>query len=252
MHGSETLRETTRNRWPGDPAFWSMICGDMIVFGVVFNIFMWDRSQNVGTFINGSRHLNEATGIIFALLMLVSSWFVVMALHCARRGRSRMGIGMVLLALASGLAFCIMKRPGISGGGLSHATISSPLRRHNSWLGLGRRNVADGSEQAMVVEPVDPAQGGHLDARSGRPRPLPPDHLGFVKSVDGFSEGIVICVSNAANRRHQIGLGQALGVVHGQVRPCRCDGSTRPPRWAAGHGSPAPAHRARRRLWRWC
>lgn len=109
MHGSETLRETTRNRWPGDPAFWSMICGDMIVFGVVFNIFMWDRSQNVGTFINGSRHLNEATGIIFTLLMLVSSWFVVMALHCARRGRGRMGIGMVLLALASGLAFCIIK-----------------------------------------------------------------------------------------------------------------------------------------------
>lgn len=109
MHGSESLRETTRHRWPGDPAFWSLVCGDMIVFGAVFNIFMWDRSQDVGTFISGSRHLNEATGIIFTLLMLVSSWFVVMALHCARSGRNQMGIWMVLLALASGLAFCVLK-----------------------------------------------------------------------------------------------------------------------------------------------
>lgn len=109
MHGSEFLQERTRHRWPGDPAFWSMICGDMMVFGVVFNIFMWDRSHDVGTFINGSRHLNEATGIIFTILMLVSSWFVVMALHYARSGRNQMGIWMVLLALASGFAFCILK-----------------------------------------------------------------------------------------------------------------------------------------------
>ncbi len=109
MYGSKSLRETRRDRWPGDPAFWSMVCGDMMVFGVVFNIFMWDRSQDVATFISGSRHLSEATGIVFTLLMLVSSWFVVMALHCARSGRKQMGIWMVLLALASGLAFCVTK-----------------------------------------------------------------------------------------------------------------------------------------------
>lgn len=86
-----------------------MICGDMMVFGAVFNIFMWDRSQDVDTFISGSRHLDEATGIIFTLLMLVSSWFVVTALQYARSGRNQMGIWMILLALASGLAFIILK-----------------------------------------------------------------------------------------------------------------------------------------------
>lgn len=77
--------------------------------------------------------------------------------------------------------------------------------------------MADGSEQAVVVEPIDPAQGGHLDGGRGRPRPLPPDHLGFVEAVDRLGEGIVIRVTNAADRRNEIGLGQALGVVHGQI-----------------------------------
>jgi hypothetical protein len=84
-------------------------------------------------------------------------------------------------------------------------------------FGLGGRDVADGSEQAVVVEPVDPAQRRHFDCRSGRPRPLPPDHLGFIEAVDGLSEGVVIRVTDAAYRRHEIGLGQALGVVHNHV-----------------------------------
>lgn len=96
-------------RWPGEPALWSMICGDMIVFGAVFNIYMWDRLQNVDMFNSGSRNLNETTGIIFTLLMLVSSWFVAKSLHYARTNQNRKAARMVILALLSGLAFCLIK-----------------------------------------------------------------------------------------------------------------------------------------------
>jgi hypothetical protein len=76
---------------------------------------------------------------------------------------------------------------------------------------LGRRDVADGPEEAMVVEPIDPAQVRHFDDGRGRPRPPTPNHLGFVEVVGGFSEGVVTRVADAADRGNEIGLGQALG-----------------------------------------
>ena len=53
------------------------------------------------------------------------------------------------------------------------------LRRHGDVLGLsivarfglGGRNVADGLEEAPVVEPVDPCQGGEFDGLQGAPWP---------------------------------------------------------------------------------
>ena len=36
-------------------------------------------------------------------------------------------------------------------------------------LSLGGRDVADGAEEAMVVEPFDPVQGRHFDRRCARP-----------------------------------------------------------------------------------
>ncbi|MEJ7932849.1 cytochrome c oxidase subunit 3 [Sphingobium sp. AN558] len=107
---TEVLKvNSAKSRWPGDPAFWSMICGDMVVFGAIFCIFMWDRARNAAMFIDGSTHLNETTGIIFTLLMLVSSWFVAMALRQKRRGMSQAATRLVVLAMVCGLAFCILK-----------------------------------------------------------------------------------------------------------------------------------------------
>lgn len=38
------------------------------------------------------------------------------------------------------------------------------------FLGFGRRDVAEGLEEAAVVEPVHPCQGGELDGRQAAPR----------------------------------------------------------------------------------
>jgi len=38
------------------------------------------------------------------------------------------------------------------------------------------------------------------------------DHLGFVEAVDGFGEGIVVAVPDAANRRLDARLGEPLGI----------------------------------------
>lgn len=90
-------------------------------------------------------------------------------------------------------------------------------RRVVTLLCLGGRDVADGFEQASVVEPVDPFERGVLDGFEGAPRPASMDDLGFVETVDGLGEGVVIAVAYAAHRRLDAGLRQALGVLDRKI-----------------------------------
>src|SRR6056297_328438 len=67
-------------------------------------------------------------------------------------------------------------------------------------FGLSWRDVSDGAKQASVVEPIDPSEGGHFKILHVAPRTLAVNQLGFVEAVYGFSEGVVIRVTNAADR----------------------------------------------------
>ena len=49
--------------------------------------------------------------------------------------------------------------------------IAGVLFSQEGGLELGRRDVADGLQEAPVVEPVDPLQGGVLDLIQGLPGP---------------------------------------------------------------------------------
>ena len=81
------------------------------------------------------------------------------------------------------------------------------LRRHRDGLkrgvegcfGFGRRDVADRLEKPAVVVPVDPLERGILDGLERPPWSSPVNHLGFEQAVDGFSEGVVVTVSYAAD-----------------------------------------------------
>src|SRR4029077_14557309 len=44
-----------------------------------------------------------------------------------------------------------------------------------------------------------------------------PHHLGLEQAVDGFGEGIVVAVTDTADRRLNPGLGQALRIANGDV-----------------------------------
>ena len=57
-------------------------------------------------------------------------------------------------------------------------------------FGLGRWNVADGFEQAPVVEPVHPFQGGELDGLQAAPWPAAADHFGLVEVIDRLGQGV--------------------------------------------------------------
>ena len=84
-------------------------------------------------------------------------------------------------------------------------------------LGLGGRDVPDWLEEAAAIEPGDPFEGGELDRLEAAPGAAPMDHLSFVEAVDGFGEGIVIAVTDAANRRLDASLGKPLSILDRNV-----------------------------------
>ena len=65
-------------------------------------------------------------------------------------------------------------------------------------FGLGGWNVADVLEQAPVVEPIHPFQGGELDGLQAAPRPAAADYFGLVEAVDRLGQGVIVGVANAA------------------------------------------------------
>lgn len=54
-----------------------------------------------------------------------------------------------------------------------------------------------------MVEPVDPFERVVFDGAHGFPWSSPPDDFGLVEPIDGFGEGVVITVTDTADRRLQ-------------------------------------------------
>jgi len=84
-------------------------------------------------------------------------------------------------------------------------------------VGLGGGYVSDGTEEAMIVAPVPSPQRRHFDGSEAWPGSLTPDDLGLEQAVDGLGQGIVVGISDAADRWHQLCLRQTLGVAHGKM-----------------------------------
>jgi hypothetical protein len=60
-----------------------------------------------------------------------------------------------------------------------------------AYFGPSGRNVADGLEQAPVVEPIYSFQGGELDGLQAGPWSTATDHFGPVEAVDRLGQGII-------------------------------------------------------------
>ena len=109
-------------RLPGLEGVWVFIAADMAMFAMLFASFATGRSRNPGLFDASARLLNADLGGINTLILVTSSWFVVLALQAVRRGRLREAPLFLALATTCGLAFCAVKL--IEYGAKLHAGIS--------------------------------------------------------------------------------------------------------------------------------
>ena len=69
--------------------------------------------------------------------------------------------------------------------------------RIEACFGFCGRDVADGFQQASIVEPVDSFEGGELDGLQPSPRASAADHLGLEETDHGLGKRIVVAVAAA-------------------------------------------------------
>ena len=75
---------------------------------------------------------------------------------------------------------------------------------------------SDRGVQPAVVEPADVAHARELELRVGAPHAVA-DELGFVAIDERLGEGVVVRISDAADRRQHAMIVEQLGVVPGRI-----------------------------------
>jgi len=88
---------------------WVFVGADMVFFAVLFVSFVLGRRDAGGLFEAGRRTLNPNFGGINTLILLTSSWFMVLAVDAAKHDRLTEIPRWLTAALSCGLAFAVSK-----------------------------------------------------------------------------------------------------------------------------------------------
>ncbi|WP_439855950.1 cytochrome c oxidase subunit 3 [Pseudomonas yamanorum] len=94
---------------PGEAGIWVFIFGDMMIFGALFLVFLWDNRQDRAAFSNSAASLFQSIGGINTFILLLSSYLVVLAVNAQRRGNTLLARRLISGALVCALAFACLK-----------------------------------------------------------------------------------------------------------------------------------------------
>ena len=100
---------SAKHHVPGEVGVWVLILGDMVVFGLFFPVFVYYRGLDIELYTQSQKALNQNYGALNTLLLLASSWFVVMAVERARADHGRRAATFFALALLCGSGFSVVK-----------------------------------------------------------------------------------------------------------------------------------------------
>ncbi len=94
---------------PGEAELWLFIFGDLILFGLFFVLWSWNRAIAPDLFAAGGQQMHRMLGLANTLVLISSSAAVACGLHLARLGcgqHARLGYGA---AAALGGVFVVLK-----------------------------------------------------------------------------------------------------------------------------------------------
>ena len=103
------LPVTQKKRIPGDELIWLFLLGDMVCFAMFFALYSYTKSQHNALFVEAQQALNLHTGSLNTLLLLASSWFVVIAVKAARLQMATTCRWFLLPAVLCGSGFVAIK-----------------------------------------------------------------------------------------------------------------------------------------------
>ncbi|MCY1277738.1 putative cytochrome c oxidase subunit 3 [compost metagenome] len=96
-------------RIPGDEMIWLFLLGDMICFALFFALYSYTKLGDAELFVTSQQALNLHTGSLNTLLLLASSWFVVLAVKAAHRNMAGASRAFLIPAFLCGLGFAVVK-----------------------------------------------------------------------------------------------------------------------------------------------
>jgi len=94
---------------PGDFAIWIFIFAELLVFGMAFIAYAIARAQNVALFNQYQLTLNHESGAVNTLLLITSSYFVVLAVQAIKLNEVKKCVHWLMASLGCGCAFLILK-----------------------------------------------------------------------------------------------------------------------------------------------
>jgi len=98
-----------RGHVPGEVGIWVFVLGDLLMFALIFVLFTYYRAGDPALFAAGQATLNQNYGAINTLLLLSSSWFVVLAIEAAKDRAAAPAANFVALAFLCGGGFVAVK-----------------------------------------------------------------------------------------------------------------------------------------------
>ena len=72
---------------PGDFAIWIFILAEMLVFGVMFIVYAFARSNQLDVFNASQLTLSRSLGTLNTIILITSSYFVVRAVSAIKSGK---------------------------------------------------------------------------------------------------------------------------------------------------------------------
>ncbi|MBS0370540.1 MAG: cytochrome c oxidase subunit 3 family protein [Proteobacteria bacterium] len=107
--GKRAAPPPARGHIPGEAGIWVFVLGDLLMFALAFVLFTYYRAGDPALFAAGQATLNQNYGVINTLLLLSSSWFVVLAIHAAKDRAAVPAANFLVLAFACGGGFVAVK-----------------------------------------------------------------------------------------------------------------------------------------------
>jgi nitric oxide reductase NorE protein len=100
---------TIKKELPGESGIWIIIFGDMMIFALFFATFLYYRSLDVDAYTASQAALNKGFGLLNTIILLTSSWFVVMAVKCVKMNAGAAAGRRLIAAALLGIGFWIVK-----------------------------------------------------------------------------------------------------------------------------------------------
>ncbi|MGV9836710.1 cytochrome c oxidase subunit 3 [Nocardia niigatensis] len=112
---------------PGELGLWVFILGDMTLFGLFFAVFLWENRRDRIAFAESAAHLHRSIGAVNTLVLLLSSYLVVVALHAYRRGSMAHARVVLIGVLGCAMVFAALKAVEYSAAITSGHVVTSNM-----------------------------------------------------------------------------------------------------------------------------